>query len=79
MIRYSLIPTETDGDLTNLTDAWWAIDDSATGNLERYVIAECRKQGFSGAHVFTGSDGPIYGDEGYEDNYCGWIDAREAR
>jgi hypothetical protein len=56
-------------------DGW---TDDAGGDLQTRTITACREIGADGAHVFTGSHGAIYGEEGYEDNYCGWIDAREA-
>ena len=45
-------------------------------DFEARVIAYCRDIGATGASIFDGGNGPVYGTEGYEDNYCGWIDAR---
>ena len=72
--HYTLRPTALDPELSNLDDADMVIP--MAWLTEANVIDWCRKEGYSGAHVFSGADGPIYGPEGYEDNYHGWIDAR---
>ena len=72
--HYTLRPTDSDSELSNLSGADTVVP--ATWLTESNVISWCRTAGYSGAHVFSGPDGPIYGPEGYEDNYHGWIDAR---
>jgi len=56
------------------SDGW---TDFGAGDLESRAIETCREIGADGAHVFTGAHGPTCSDDSYEDNYCGWIDARE--
>jgi len=68
---YTIRPTfegQTDDDVV------WTVP--ADSDLEARVVSWCRANAMDGAHVFTGSAGPIYGETGHEDNYCGWIDAR---
>ncbi len=73
MTTYTLRPTADNPELTSLRDEDYVVE---VVN-EREVIDECRKSGWSGVHVFSGSHGPVYGEEGREENYHGWIDARE--
>jgi hypothetical protein len=71
-MTYTLIPTDSDKNLTNLPDDAFVVG----AGPESAAREACAEMGWSGCHVFSGSEGPIYGETGYEDNYCGWIDAR---
>lgn len=75
-MSYTLRYTANDDHLTNIDDSDTVFEGQP---VERAIIEACRHYGFSGAHVFAGSNGPLYGETGYEDNYHGWVDARRVK
>lgn len=71
---YTLVPSDDNLNSTEALEAAW----TASFPLDTdTVIATCQENGWDGAHVYTGQHGPIIGSTGHEDNYHGWIDARQ--
>jgi hypothetical protein len=81
MPTYTLIPTfptsEDPEGFSHDHSQSWILDAAAGFDIQNAVIRTCREIEATGATVYNGPHGAILGPEGYEDNYCGWIDARE--
>lgn len=82
MLTYTIRPTAYDDELTSLgedEDFTLLVETPiASDEFQARIVEICVVEGWSGAHVFAGAHGPIYDAEGREENYHGWIDARDA-